>query len=95
MASPARTTWRSTTASGNVAVLEKGYIGSGNTGRNTTIIRSNYLTPEGVRFYDRSVQLWGGLSERTRTQPVLLHARALHAGAYRCHACAPAAGAPR
>jgi sarcosine oxidase subunit beta len=41
-----------------IAVLEKGYIGSGNTGRNTTIIRSNYLTPEGVRFYDRSVQLW-------------------------------------
>ncbi len=32
-----------------IAVLEKGYIGSGNTGRNTTIIRSNYLTPEGVR----------------------------------------------
>jgi sarcosine oxidase, subunit beta len=46
-----------------VAVLEKGYIGSGNTGRNTTIIRSNYLTPEGVRFYDRSVSLWQGLSE--------------------------------
>jgi sarcosine oxidase subunit beta len=47
-----------------IAVLEKGYIGSGNTGRNTTIIRSNYLTPEGVRFYDRSVQLWRGLSEQ-------------------------------
>ena len=46
-----------------IAVLEKGYIGSGNTGRNTTIIRSNYLTPEGVRFYDRSVQLWRGLGE--------------------------------
>jgi sarcosine oxidase subunit beta len=47
----------------NIAVLEKGYIGSGNTGRNTTIIRSNYLTPEGVRFYDRSLQIWRGLSE--------------------------------
>jgi sarcosine oxidase, subunit beta len=47
----------------NVAVLEKGYIGSGNTGRNTTIIRSNYLTPEGVRFYDRSLCLWKGLNE--------------------------------
>lgn len=47
----------------NVAVLEKGYIGGGNTGRNTTIIRSNYLTPEGVKFYDRSVQLWQDLSE--------------------------------
>ncbi|MBA3589420.1 FAD-dependent oxidoreductase [Methylibium sp.] len=46
----------------NVAVLEKGYIGGGNTGRNTTIIRSNYLTPEGVKFYDTSVQLWKDLS---------------------------------
>jgi sarcosine oxidase, subunit beta len=46
-----------------IAVLEKGYIGGGNTGRNTTIIRSNYLTPEGVRFYDRSVALWRELSE--------------------------------
>ncbi|HSP01347.1 MAG TPA: FAD-dependent oxidoreductase [Thioalkalivibrio sp.] len=33
----------------NVAVLEQGYIGGGNTGRNTTIVRSNYLTPEGVK----------------------------------------------
>lgn len=47
----------------NVCVLEKGYIGGGNTGRNTTIIRSNYLTPEGVKFYDRSVQLWQDLSQ--------------------------------
>src|SRR5213076_547041 len=46
----------------NVAVLEKGYIGGGNTGRNTTIIRSNYLTPEGVQFYDESVRLWQDLS---------------------------------
>lgn len=47
----------------NVAVLEKGYIGGGNTGRNTTIIRSNYLTPEGVRFYDESLRLWQDLSQ--------------------------------
>ena len=47
----------------NVCVLEKGYIGGGNTGRNTTIIRSNYLTPEGVQFYDESVRLWQDLSE--------------------------------
>ena len=47
----------------NVAVLEKGYIGGGNTGRNTTIIRSNYLTPEGVKFYDTSVKLWQDLSQ--------------------------------
>ena len=46
-----------------VAVLEKNYIGSGGSGRNTTIIRSNYLTPEGVRFYDESVQLYEALSE--------------------------------
>ena len=44
-------------------MIEKGYIGSGNTGRNTTIIRSNYLTPEGVRFYDRSIQLWRDLGD--------------------------------
>src|SRR5574343_705434 len=47
----------------NVCVLEKGYIGGGNTGRNTTIVRSNYLTPEGVKFYDESVKLWQDLSE--------------------------------
>jgi len=47
----------------NVAVLEKGYIGGGNTGRNTTIIRSNYLTPEGVEFYDASIKLWEDLSD--------------------------------
>jgi sarcosine oxidase subunit beta len=46
----------------SVAVLEKGYLGGGNTGRNTTIIRSNYLTPEGVAFYDESVRLWQDLS---------------------------------
>ena len=46
----------------SVAVLEKGYIGSGGTGRNTAIIRSNYLTPEGVRFYHASVELFQDLS---------------------------------
>ncbi len=46
----------------NVAVLERGYIGGGNTGRNTTIVRSNYLTPDGVNFYDASVKLFEGLS---------------------------------
>src|SRR6202049_1123472 len=45
----------------NVAVLDKGYLGGGNAGRNTTIIRSNYLTPEGVKFYDESVRLWQDL----------------------------------
>lgn len=46
----------------NVAVLEKGYLGSGGTGRNTAIIRSNYLTPEGVRFYEASVRLFADMS---------------------------------
>jgi sarcosine oxidase, subunit beta len=46
----------------DIAVLEKGWLGGGNTARNTTIIRSNYLTPEGVQFYDASVKLWQDLS---------------------------------
>jgi len=47
----------------NIAVLDKGYLGGGNTGRNTTIIRSNYLTAEGVQFYDESVRLWKDLAQ--------------------------------
>jgi sarcosine oxidase, subunit beta len=46
-----------------VAVLDKGYIGGGGSGRNTAIIRSNYLTPEGARFYERSVHLYRSLSD--------------------------------
>lgn len=46
-----------------VAVLEKSYLGAGGSGRNTTIIRSNYRTPEGVRFYDKSVKLYEKLSQ--------------------------------
>jgi sarcosine oxidase subunit beta len=45
----------------NVAVLERGYVGSGNVGRNTTIIRSNYLLPGNIPFYEWSLQLWQGL----------------------------------
>lgn len=47
----------------NVAVLEKGWIGGGNTGRNTTIVRSNYLFPESAAFYEHSVKLYEGLSK--------------------------------
>ncbi len=47
----------------NVAVLEKSYIGAGGSGRNTAIVRSNYLTPEGVRFYDESVKLYEELAD--------------------------------
>ena len=47
----------------NVAVLEKGWLGGGNTGRNTTIIRSNYLFDESAALYDHAVKLWEGLSQ--------------------------------
>jgi len=47
----------------NVAVLEKGWIGGGNTGRNTTIIRSNYLFDESAALYDHSLKLWEDLSQ--------------------------------
>lgn len=47
----------------NVAVLEKNYIGSGGSGRNTAIIRANYRTAEGIPFYDASVKLYEGLSQ--------------------------------
>src|ERR1044071_5673460 len=46
----------------NVAVLEKSWLGGGNTARNTTIVRSNYLAPQSARFYDFSLQLYEGLS---------------------------------
>jgi sarcosine oxidase subunit beta len=46
----------------NVAVLEQGYIGSGGSGRNTAIVRSNYRTPEGARFYQASLDLYDDLS---------------------------------
>jgi sarcosine oxidase, subunit beta len=46
----------------NVAVLERGWIGGGNTGRNTTIVRSNYLREESTAIYDHALKLWEGLS---------------------------------
>ena len=47
----------------NIAVVEKGHIGSGNVGRNTTIIRSNYLLPDNTHFYEWSMKLWEGLEQ--------------------------------
>jgi methylglutamate dehydrogenase subunit A len=47
----------------DVAVVEKGYLGSGNVGRNTTIIRSNYLLPGNTAFYEWSLKLWEGLEQ--------------------------------
>lgn len=46
----------------NVAVLEKGYLGGGNTARNTAVIRSNYITPESVRFYKAAVDMYKTMS---------------------------------
>ena len=47
----------------NIAVIEKGYLGSGNVGRNTTIVRSNYLLPGNIPFYEHSMKLWEGLEQ--------------------------------
>ena len=47
----------------NIAVLEKGWIGGGNTARNTTIVRSNYLWDEAAHLYEKSLKLWEGLSQ--------------------------------
>jgi sarcosine oxidase subunit beta len=47
----------------DVAVLDKGWLGGGNTGRNTTIIRSNYLQPESAVLYEHALKLWGSLSQ--------------------------------
>jgi len=67
----------------NVAVLERGWLGGGNTGRNTTVVRSNYLFPESARLYDFSLQLYESLSRQLnfnimlsqRGQLVLAHSR--------------------
>ncbi len=48
----------------SIAVLEKGWLAGGNTARNTTTIRSNYITPQSIAFYRESVELWRGLSQR-------------------------------
>src|SRR5579872_1141050 len=47
----------------NIALVDQGYLGSGSSGRNTAIIRSNYRTPEGILFYDASVKLYEKLSQ--------------------------------
>lgn len=69
-----------------VALLERSWIGSGNAGRNTTIIRSNYLLPANTRFYEWSLKLWEGL-ERALNYNVMVSQRGLvnlfHSGAHR------------
>ncbi len=57
----------------NVAVLEKGWLGGGNTGRNTTIIRSNYMIDGNTYFYEKSMQLWEGLSRDLNYNAMVSH----------------------
>ncbi len=59
----------------NVAVIDKGWLGGGNTGRNTTIIRSNYLYDESARLYDHALDLWEGPQPGTELQRHVLAAR--------------------
>ena len=63
MASPPPTILSRNIRSGNVAVLEKGFVGGGNTGRNTEIVRSNYLWDEATHIYEFSLKLWEGLTQ--------------------------------
>ncbi|WP_428425897.1 sarcosine oxidase subunit beta family protein [Pararhizobium sp.] len=60
----------------NIAVLEKGYLGSGNVGRNTTIVRSNYMLPGNEPFYEFSMKLWEGM-ERELNYNAMLSQRGL------------------
>ncbi len=57
----------------NVAVLEKGYLGGGNTGRNTTIVRSNYLLEGNAHFYELSMKLWEGMSQDLNFNVMMSH----------------------
>ena len=57
----------------NVAVVEKGWLGSGNIGRNTTIIRSNYLLEGNQPFYELSLKLWEGLEQDFNYNACLLY----------------------
>ena len=62
-------------ASTNIAVLEKGWLGGGNTGRNTTILRSNYLWEESAALYEHALKLWEGLSRGPQLQRHVFGAR--------------------
>ncbi|WP_029042508.1 sarcosine oxidase subunit beta family protein [Cucumibacter marinus] len=57
----------------NIAVIEKGWIGGGNAGRNTTIIRSNYLYDESAAIYDHAMQLWKGLGRELNFNIMMSH----------------------
>ena len=84
----------------NVAVLDNGWLGGGNTGRNTTIIRSNYLWDASAALYEHALKLWEGLSQELnynvmyspRGVMMLAHNDARRAGVQAPRACQPAAG---
>ncbi|MEE9588171.1 MAG: sarcosine oxidase subunit beta family protein [Hyphomicrobiaceae bacterium] len=57
----------------NIAIVEKGWIGGGNAGRNTTIIRSNYLYDESAAIYDHAMQLWKGLGRELNFNIMMSH----------------------
>jgi sarcosine oxidase subunit beta len=57
----------------NVAVLDKGWLGGGNIGRNTTIVRSNYALPGNTEFYEWSMKLWEGLSHELNYNVMMSH----------------------
>lgn len=57
----------------NVAVLERAYIGSGNVGRNTTLIRSNYVIDGNTQFFEHSLKLWEGLSHELNFNCMVSH----------------------
>jgi sarcosine oxidase subunit beta len=68
----------------NIAVLEKGYLGGGNTGRNTQVIRSNYFGPQSSAFFDHSLQLYEGLSRELNFN-IMLSQRGILTLAHRHH----------
>src|SRR5918996_5786905 len=75
----------------DVAVLEKGWLGGGNTGRNTTIVRSNYLLDTNARFYEHSLKLWEGLSRDLNYNTMFSQRGVLNL----CHSPGEAEGAQR
>ena len=78
----------------NIAVLDKAWLGGGNTARNTTIIRANYRLPEGVAFYKKSVELFRGLSEELDIN-IMYSERGISPSPTPTPRCAPRAGAPK
>ena len=77
----------------NVAVVEANYIASGNTGRNTTIIRANYGIPEAIRFYQHSLEMYQRPRGRDRCRDPPPDQGHPLAGPHRDGACAPSAPA--